>query len=217
MRRSHPGVWGGLADRAVQAPREEAEIIRSAAQIDDAEHLARRAAEREGIVICRNNVGVAVRATYALIPLVAAVQAVPRVRDPIGGLEQATAEQDRSNLASVIRFDGEETGCRFKEVLVVNEARRTLVRRDANIFEYKSAEQEVVLVGIRIERLAGADQAGGTGGGGEAVAQVESRASAYSRMAPVAKFTRRPPVTPPRVPFPVVSSVAKPRPKAARK
>ena len=81
----------------------------------------------------------------------------------------------RADETRVVGLDGEDAGRRLQVGLVGDQRCRALVGRDADVLEQVGREQEVVLVGERVEGLAGLDQAGRGRGCGEAVLQVDLR------------------------------------------
>ena len=161
-------------DGAVDAGGEEpAHRDRSVVQIDDVQHLAGRPAEGEAVARraarCCWSAGRWRRdVANALIEVGGAVEAVARVRDRLGRVDQrqrrrgdALGVQRRADDRGVIGLDRQDAGGRLEEGLVGDQRRRALVGGDADILEDEGAEQEDSRRCIGIERRAGADQAGG--------------------------------------------------------
>jgi hypothetical protein len=61
----------------------------------------------------------------------------------------------------MIGFDRENARRGLGERLVGKERRSALVGGDSNVFEDECAEEEILVAGVRVERLSGADQPGG--------------------------------------------------------
>ncbi len=72
----------------------------------------------------------------------------------------------------MIGFDRKDAGGSFEERLVGNQRCRAFKGGYPHILENKGAEQEVLVIGIGIEGLAGADQSGRARGGRESAVRI---------------------------------------------
>jgi hypothetical protein len=88
----------------------------------------------------------------------------------------AQREQRRPDQAGVVRLDRQDLGGRPDQARGEQQRRGPGVRGHADVLEQERAEQEAALALERVERLAGRDQPGRLGGGGEAGDHVDGRA-----------------------------------------
>ena len=75
----------------------------------------------------------------------------------------------------MVGLDRQHARGRGQEGLVADQRRGALERGDPDIFEDECALQEVVLIGVDVERLPGLDEPGGYRDGGEALLDVDGR------------------------------------------
>ena len=87
---------------------------------------------------------------------------------------QALGVEHRPDETGVVGFRRQNAGGRLEERLAVDERRGALVGRDAHVLEDVGPEQEAVVIGERVERLARADQAGGPCGVGEGAVRPDA-------------------------------------------
>ena len=92
------------------------------------------------------------RRTDALIVVGRAVERVADVGDRLDGREVAARCEKRSNFAGVIRLDAENSRRSLQVVFVRQQTGRALVSCDADVLEYKCADEEVVLARKRVKR-----------------------------------------------------------------
>ena len=83
-------------------------------------------------------------------------------------------EKRRADDRGVIGLDRENACRRFDKGLVGKKRGRALVGGDADVLEDEGAEQEIFVAGIRVERFARTDQAGGPGRGRKGAVGVGS-------------------------------------------
>lgn len=151
---------GARPDRPVQAAGEEAAAgDRRPVEIDDVEHLTRRARKGDRVGVGRHDIGHLLSIDGrddALIEIGRAVRAVTRVRDLPGGGDQRRgghplAVERRADEAGMIGLRRVDAGCRFDERLVRQQGDAAHIGGDANILEQIGAEQEELVRRIGIE------------------------------------------------------------------
>jgi hypothetical protein len=114
--------------------------------------LLRRAAEGDAVRIGRHKIGPSVTLD-ALILVPRPVQFVAGRRDCVCGFLRSLAHliELRASHAHVIGLNGQDAGSRLNELLLFQDGRCSCVGRDADILEEHAAEEEVHVIGERIE------------------------------------------------------------------
>ena len=100
----------------------------------------------------------------------APVEAVAGAGDRVGVVGPAPVVQHGPDVGRVVGLDGQDARGGVEVGLVADQRGGALEGGDADVLEDERAEQEVVLVGVDVEGLAGLDQARRGGRVGEALA-----------------------------------------------